>query len=146
MFVDLNFFSFFPFRSACKKSLRSLGPLMRLPDLDQLFQSATLDPNRHLKYNMFLDEVCKIIGKGYPDRVNYMVMQAVGGFKSTWSWHRANCAYFVGFLLGNLPFEERKKSNLNPGMVAASLIALLQDKHPLVRKACAETMALLHSY
>lgn len=44
----------------------------------------------------------------YPERMNYLVMQCVAAFKSSWSWQRANAAYVVGFLLGNLPLESRK--------------------------------------
>lgn len=133
-------------KQACKKALRQLGPLMRFDPINELFQSPNLDPQRALRYNYFLDELCKLIVRAYPERINYMVMQGVNAFKSTWSWQRANAVLLVGFLLGNLPVEDRKKSNLNPGMVAASLIQLLQDKSGAVRKATAETMALLHSY
>jgi hypothetical protein len=52
----------------------------------------------------------------------------------------------VGSLLGNLPPSERGRSNLNPGMVAQSLISLLQDKSPAVRCAVCEAIALLHDY
>ena len=114
--------------------------------MEELVLSSNLDPSRSLRYPYFLDQVTKLMAAAYPDRINYMVMQAVAGFKSHWNWHRANCVIFVGFLLGNLPVEDRKKSNLNPGMVSSALITNLQDKSASVRKATAEAMALLYNY
>jgi HEAT repeat protein len=133
-------------KASVKRAFRCLGPLMRSQEIDDLFQGPNFDPQRNLRYNMFLDEVCKLMVHAYPDKVNYIAMQAVGSFKSAWNWKKANAVLLVGFLLGNLPMELRNKSNLNPGMVAAALIQLLQDKSPSVRKATSETMALLHSY
>lgn len=135
-----------PVRASCKRALRSLGPLMRAPALAELFAGPNLDPQRSLRYTHFLDETSKLMVAAYPDRMNYLVMQGVAAFKSTWTWQRANAAHLVGFLLGNLPADARKQSTLNPGLVAAALISLLQDKAPSVRKAAAETMALLSTY
>ena len=77
-------------RAACKKALRSLGPLMRSGDLDGLLQSPNLDPARSLKFGFFLEEISKLLVAAYPDRMNFLVMQGVGQFKSQWAWQRAN--------------------------------------------------------
>jgi hypothetical protein len=90
---------FFLFQSSCKKALRSLGPLLRSPEMDALLQSPNLDPARSLKYQFFLEEVSKLIVAAYPDKMNYLVMQCVAQFKSHWPWQR--CVFMSLFLFCN---------------------------------------------
>lgn len=132
--------------NACKRSLRSLGPLLRAQEIHEFFQSDNFNPDRQLKYDYFLDELCKLLVTHYPERMNYLVMTSVNLFKSDWDQIKANAASFVGFLLGNLPVDKRNESNLNPALVANALVLLLTDKNPLVRQKAAEAMSLLHDY
>lgn len=92
--------------------------------------------------------------------MNYYVMTCVEHYRSQWNTIRANAASFTGFLLGNLPVEKRRASNLNPTLVSRgtdidvisksndfpALIDLLKERDPAVRKAAADSMALMHNY
>lgn len=73
-------------------------------------------------------------------------MTSVEYFKSNWNICKANAVNFVGFLLGNMPAEKRKGTNINPGLITKSIILLLKERSPEVRKACADSMSLLHTY
>lgn len=44
-------------QAACKNSLRDLAPLFRSQDIQELFASSTLDPNRTLDYVEFLNDL-----------------------------------------------------------------------------------------
>jgi hypothetical protein len=129
-----------------------------------------LDPAKHIEYGEFLNELSKRLVRkkkknwislfflyclserscsfkqilSYPDRINYLVKNAVEYFKSPWNTLKANAAAFTGYLMGNATPEARKF--INPGLVSTALIALLKDKSPQVRKQCAEAMSLLHNY
>ena len=131
---------------SCKRALRNLGPLFRVEEINELFQSENFDEERYLKYSMFLDEICKMLVKSYPEKMNYLVMSCVKEFKSEWELIRANAASFVGYLLGHLPLERRQDSNLNPGLVANALINLLSDSSAIVREKASESISLLYSY
>jgi len=78
--------------------------------------------------------------------MNYYVMTCVEYYRSNWNSIKANAAAFTGNLLGNLPVEKRKASNLNPALVSKALIELLKERAPEVRKIAAESMSLLFTY
>jgi hypothetical protein len=132
-------------RVSCKTALKRLVPLFGVDELTKLFTQ--LDPDREIDYNEFLNLLSKILIKAFPARVNYYVMTCVDPyFKSEWNVIKGNAAMFVGYLLGNVPVDNRKVYNLNPVRVTKELIALLKEKSALVRQKAADAMALLYTY
>lgn len=132
--------------AACKNALRDLAPLFRSKEMEELFTSSTLDPNRSLDYSEFTNDLSIRLINSYPQRINYYVMTCIEHFKSSWNIIKANAVICVGFLLGNMSIEKRKSTNLNPGLITRAMILLLKERAPEVRKSCSDAMSLLHSY
>eukprot|EP01113_Clastostelium_recurvatum_P024391 TRINITY_DN2913_c0_g1_i2.p1 TRINITY_DN2913_c0_g1~~TRINITY_DN2913_c0_g1_i2.p1 ORF type:complete len:827 (-),score=264.21 TRINITY_DN2913_c0_g1_i2:42-2447(-) len=133
-------------QAACKTVLRRLGPLFRSDEINAFFNRRSLDPDRGMDYDEFLDDLSRLMIQYYPERTNYYVMNCVDFYKSQWNTIRANAAVFTGVLLGNLPIDKRKGINLNPAIVTKALIGLLTEKASVVRKKASEALALLHTY
>jgi hypothetical protein len=129
--------------------------------MNELLTAPNMQPGRSLDYAEFLNDLSMILIEDYGNRINYYVMTCIEYFKSQWSTIKSNAAAFVGFLLGNLPVEKRKGTNINPGLISkgllplkcvtgtncmSALINLLKEKDPKVRKACADSMQYLWSY
>jgi len=129
---------------ACKHSIKQLSHLYKYDPLKELLD--TLDEDSPLDFNEFVNELSKILQVAYPEKINTYVMTSVAYFKSNWDTIKANAASFVGYLLTNLSIEKRSTSNLNPGLVTKSMILLLKEKSPVVRKTTAEALGLLFDY
>jgi len=128
-------------RNACKSAMSSLAPLYRSEQISNLFMQPNSD------YNEYLNDLAQALISSYTDRLNYYVMTAINEyFKSLWNVIKANAVIFVGFVLGNLPEDKKKLANLNPGLISKACISLLKEKDPKVRKACADSISLMHNY
>jgi len=128
-------------RNSCRTALNSLAFLYRSEEVQNLFSTPFTD------YHEFLNDLSQTLINSYPERLNYYIMTSINEyFKSPWNSIKANAAIFVGFMMGNLLEDKRKTANLNPGLISKAFIALLKERDPKVRKACADAMSLMHNY
>ena len=132
--------------SSCKTALRSLAPLFKSKELEDLLLSNQFDPARQLDFSEFANDLSKLLVQLYPDRINYYVMTCVSYYQSNWSSIKSSAATFSGLLMTSIPFDKRKQYNLNPSFVSKALIELLKEKEPGVRRTAAEAMSLLYNY
>ncbi|XP_077982268.1 maestro heat-like repeat-containing protein family member 1 [Glandiceps talaboti] len=130
-------------KKACKFALRQFGPLMGSDSMNEMFQKHLLEDG-HLSYGEFMYDLSKVMISDFPDKVNFYVMGNVSFFKSQWADIRGNASMVAGFLLGNLPKEQRNL--ISKEHVCGALILLLKDQSSDVRIKAAEAMSLLHDY
>ncbi|EAL61864.1 hypothetical protein DDB_G0291161 [Dictyostelium discoideum AX4] len=136
-------------KNSCKKTLFQLSTLMRSQDAMDYFNNKSkgfVGDNDQPNYEEFLLDFSKLLIINYPERVNYFVMTVIEFFKSTWVNLRGNAATFIGFILGNLTEDKRTQTNINSTILTKSLVGLLAEKSPAVRKKAAESLGLLHHY
>ncbi|EFA77696.1 hypothetical protein PPL_12305 [Heterostelium album PN500] len=133
-------------RDACKVTLRHLSKLLRTEEAKIFFHRRNFDVDGSLDYDEFLDEFSKLLIALYIDRINYFIMTTLEYYKSNWTVLRGNAATLTGFILGNLSEDKRITTTINPTIITKSLISLLSEKSPLVRKKAADSLSLLHTY
>jgi hypothetical protein len=129
---------------ACKKALRKLSPLLGSSAVDSMFQKHLLEHAQLLHYGEFMNDLSRLVILDFPDKVSFYTMGCIGFFKSVWKSIRSNSAMFVGFLLGNLPHQDRIA--ISKEHVCGALVLLLKDPAPIVRKKAGEAMSLLYDY
>ncbi|XP_031575321.1 maestro heat-like repeat-containing protein family member 1 [Actinia tenebrosa] len=127
----------------CKECLRSIGPLMGSEQINAMFQKHLIEEG-NLHYGEFTNDLSRLIIADFPDKVNFYVMGCVSFFKSSRDDIKASAAIFVGFLLGNLPVDNR--DDISKDHVCGALVMLLKDPSTKVRCKAAEAMSLLYDY
>jgi len=136
-------------RAAARLSLTRLAPLLGSEESLTFFtQSRHFKyPDRDLIFGEFVDDLAvDVLVPAHLDRVNHIAMQAVDQFRSDWSRIKCGAATMCGVILSKLTLEQRREAGVNPTLISKALISLLHDPDWMVRKAAAESMALLTSY
>uniref|UniRef100_A0A915IY29 Maestro/Maestro-like HEAT-repeats domain-containing protein n=1 Tax=Romanomermis culicivorax TaxID=13658 RepID=A0A915IY29_ROMCU len=142
-------------RCACAFVITSLGLYMKNSESESSAYSKLVDLtekyylNKSLchsttDYNNYLKEATKFLTTFYPDRVNFYALCSGNYLKSSSIRMRCNAAYFIGFLLGNVPHEQR--TTISKDLIFTGLALLLKEPEPEVRLAAAESSAYLHGY
>ncbi|GIX73829.1 maestro heat-like repeat-containing protein family member 1 [Caerostris extrusa] len=115
---------------ACKYSLRLLGPILELKEMNEMFQKHLLD-DAHLHYGEFINDLTKTVISECSEKVGFYATTCMSYLKSPFTTIQCNATAFLGYLLGNIPVE--KQNLIAKERVCSALLVLLKDQCPEAR-------------
>eukprot|EP01125_Pyxidicula_operculata_P019218 TRINITY_DN694_c5_g1_i1.p1 TRINITY_DN694_c5_g1~~TRINITY_DN694_c5_g1_i1.p1 ORF type:complete len:1709 (+),score=479.86 TRINITY_DN694_c5_g1_i1:28-5154(+) len=131
-----------------KKALKDVSTLLNDDKINTLLNTNHIfSVDCDIDYPDFVHHFVKLLINSFPERIsNYVQICLKPYFESQWPEMKANAAYFVGCVLGNVPPNKRKEIGLLPTQYIKAIVDLLGDQNMIVRQRAAEACSMLYTY